>query len=94
MNKLEKNRYSLFTDDLEHCILCGATNPDINEIFMGRNRTNSMKYGMCIPLCRFHHLMYHSNRGMQLYWMKLGREEFLKNHSEEEWFKTFRYIKE
>ena len=23
MNKLEKNRYSIFTDDLEHCIICG-----------------------------------------------------------------------
>lgn len=94
MKKLEKERYSLFTDDLEHCILCGAENPDINEIFMGRNRKNSMKYGMCIPLCRFHHHMYHINRGMQITWMKIGKKKFLKNHSEEEWHNTFRYIKE
>ena len=94
MNKLEKNRYSIFTDDLKHCIICGLPNPDINEIFMGRNRKNSMIYGMCIPLCRFHHMQYHSDRGMQLYWMQKGRVEFIKKYSEDEWLKTFRYIKE
>lgn len=88
------NRYSLFTDDLKHCIVCGMPYPDINEIFMGRNRNNSIKYGMCIPLCRFHHSQYHIDRGMQLYWMNKGKDEFLKKYSLDEWNKTFRYIKE
>ncbi|MEE3324178.1 MAG: hypothetical protein VZR33_02500 [Methanosphaera sp.] len=94
MNKLEKNRYSVFTDDLEHCILCGATNVDINEIFMGRNRKNSMIYGMCIPLCRKHHIEYHKSRQMQLFWMKQGKNKFLEVYSDELWHNTFRYIKE
>lgn len=93
MNKLEKNRYSIFTDDLEHCIICGLPYPDINEIFMGRNRKNSMIYGMCIPLCRFHHQQYHIDRGMQLYWMEKGKIEFLKMYGEDKWLNTFRYIK-
>ncbi len=94
MNKLEKDRYSIFTDDLEHCILCGATNVDINEIFMGRNRKNSMIYGMCIPLCRKHHIEYHRNRKAQLFWMNLGKSRFLEKYSEDVWHDTFRYIKE
>lgn len=91
--KLEKNRKSIVSDDLEHCILCGATNPDINEIFMGRNRQNSMRYGLTIPLCNKHHQDYHKNRNMQLYWMEKAKEIFIKEYSEEDWFNTFRYIK-
>lgn len=91
--KLEKNRKSIMSEDLEHCILCGAENPDINEIFMGRNRQNSMKYGLTIPLCNKHHHDYHNNRTMQLYWMEKAKELFIKLYSEDEWFNTFRYIK-
>lgn len=93
LRKLENNRYSLFTDDLEHCIICHCTGVDMNEVFMGRNRLNSIKYGMCIPLCRFHHQQYHLDRGMQLYWMELGRKKFIEHYSAELWLETFRYIK-
>lgn len=92
--KKKDNRYSVFTNDMEHCIICGMPNPDINEIFMGRNRNNSIIYGMCIPLCRIHHIQYHNDRGMQLYWMEKGRDEFLKKYSIDRWHSTFRYIKE
>lgn len=86
---LEKNRYSVFTDDLEHCILCGKGNVDINEIFMGRNRRNSMKYGLCIPLCREHHRQYHNSRTMQLKWFKLAQNKFEEIFVGEDWLKIF-----
>ena len=93
LRKLENNRYSIFTDDLDHCIICRCATDDLNEVFMGRNRINSMKYGMVIPLCRFHHEQYHIDRGMQLYWMELGKKKFIEKYSSELWLNTFRYIK-
>lgn len=77
---LEKSRRSLLTDDLNCCILCKKPNIDINEIYPGRNRQNSMKYGLCIPLCRFHHNQYHIDRNMQLYFMKIGQNKFEENY--------------
>lgn len=53
--KLERNRFSLFTDDLEHCIICGKSPVNKHEIFGGRNRLNSIKYGLVIPLCTCEH---------------------------------------
>lgn len=53
--KLEQNRESLFTDDLEHCIICGRSPVNKHEIFGGRNRLNSIKYKLVIPLCTCEH---------------------------------------
>lgn len=89
LKTLEKNRFSILTDDLKHCIICGVISPDINEIFMGRNRQNSMKYGLCIPLCRKHHQDFHNNRDLQLKWMKLAQEKFEEVYPNIEWLKIF-----
>lgn len=89
LKNLEKQRKSIFTDDLEHCIICGENATDINEILMGRNRQNSMKYNLCIPLCRNCHNKYHLQRPVQLYWIRLAQTEFEKTHSREEWLKIF-----
>ena len=93
LKRLENKRYSIITEDLDHCILCGNPKEDINEIFLGRNRLNSIKYGLCIPICRRCHRIYHDNRDLQLHFMKIGLEEFLKDHSKEEFQDTFKYIK-
>lgn len=54
--KLERNRFSLFTDDLEHCIICGKSPVNKHEIFGGSaNRKKSMEYGLVIPLCTCEH---------------------------------------
>lgn len=52
---MERNRTSLFTDDLDHCIICGKSPVNVHEIFGGRNRLNSIKYGLVIPLCTKEH---------------------------------------
>ena len=93
LQKLEKNRYSILINDMDRCCICGLPNPDINEIFSGRNRINSIKYGLCIPLCRLHHHQYHSDRGMQLYWMDKAYKEFIKTHTKDEFIDIFKYIK-
>ena len=49
--KLEKNRFSVFTNNKE-CFVCKSTYQlTWNEIFRGRNRVNSMKYGFCLRMC-------------------------------------------
>lgn len=54
--KAERERYSILTNDLNKCYICGAKeNIHIHEIYFGKNRQNSMKYGCCVPLCFHHH---------------------------------------
>lgn len=55
ISRLERMRFSILTDDLSHCFICGATKHSIHEIYFGRNRVNSMKWGCCVPLCFNHH---------------------------------------
>ena len=50
--KLEKDRFSVFTNNKDKCMFCSATtNLTWHEIFRGRNRANSMKYGFCLRMC-------------------------------------------
>lgn len=87
MAKLEKNRFSVFTTDLEHCYLCGRKKEELHEIYAGRNRINSMKYGFVLPLCHECHSQNQNNslfnefwhKGGQIYWeFNIGsRNEFL-----------------
>jgi len=81
--KLERNRFSILTNNLDYCIICGKTKQDLNEIYPGRNRQNSMKYGLVIPICRSCHTKYTNDRNMQLYWMKLGQEKFEEMYEED-----------
>ena len=76
--KLERNRFSLFTDDLDHCIICGKKKDNIHEIFCGRNRQNSMKYGLCLPICESCHSKYQNDFLFNEKWHKKGQAIFSK----------------
>ena len=93
LKRLESKRTSVLTDDLDHCIVCKQHCDDINEIFLGRNRISSIKYGLCIPMCRKCHNRYHIDRQIQLYWMNIGIKKFLEEHSIEEFRQNFYYVK-
>lgn len=60
IKRLEKNRYSILTNDLNTCYSCHLPATDINEIYEGAKRIASMKWGCCIPLCRKCHQLYHN----------------------------------
>lgn len=83
--KKEKNRFSVFTKDLEHCIICGQPHINKHEIFFGRNRNTSIKYGFVIPLCdSFHHDQVnctgiHFDTELCLEWQKKAQMYFEKN---------------
>ena len=58
------NRYSILVNNFDECIECGTTR-DIHkhEVFFGTaNRKLSIKYGLVVPLCAYHHNM--SNKGV------------------------------
>lgn len=86
--KFERNRFSVFTDT-DYCFMCGSIYQlTWNEIYRGKNRINSMKYGFCLRMCLSCHRLYQDDvdfneywhRQAQLYWENniSTREEFLK----------------
>ncbi len=70
---LERKRKSVFTDDLDHCILCGSKKDNLHEIFFGKNRLNSIKYNLVIPLCFKCHQEMHINKEWQELWHIKGQ---------------------
>lgn len=77
-------RYSIITNDMEHCLVCGTTqNIHKHEIFFGTGKRQlSIKYGLVVPLCGKHHNL--SNVGVHFDSMlneklhTLGQEKAMK----------------
>lgn len=74
----EKNRKSIFTNDLYHCIICGKKRDNLHEVFFGRNRQLSIEYGLVIPLCIECHQEMHKNKELQEMWHEKGQTVFEK----------------
>lgn len=96
--KLERNRFSIITSDLNHCIICRKTNINKHEIFFGTGkRILSMKYGLVIPLCQdYHHNQYnctgiHFDKELCLKWQKKGQLKAMEyyNWTTDEFIKIF-----
>ena len=89
--KLEKNRFSVFTDNLDKCYLCPNKKDHLHEIFAGRNRQNSMKYGFVLPLCEKCHSKYQNDVLFNHKWYVICQNYFEKNiGAREEFIKIFR----
>ena len=84
--KLEKNRFSILTDDLDHCYICKTMRlrevprQDLHEIWEGRNRQICMRYGFVAPLCR----QCHEDKEAKEYLKKLCMIKAQDKYSEEE----------
>jgi 5-methylcytosine-specific restriction endonuclease McrA len=89
--KLERNRFSIFTDDLDTCMFCGRYASDLNEVFRGRNRQNSMRYGAVQPLCRVCHNKITNNVPLENEWKKKGQKAVMKHYkmTKEEFIEIF-----
>jgi len=74
--KLERNRFSILTNDLNLCIICGSKKEHLHEVFFGCSRQLSIKYGIVIPLCSKCHTEMHRNIEWQDYWHKKGQIRF------------------
>lgn len=90
LSTLERNRKSILTDDLEHCIICGKKRDHLHEIYEGKNRQNSMKYNCVLPLCYKHHILIHQDRKLSLIWKVKCQKEFEKTKSREAFISIFR----
>lgn len=87
--KLERNRFSIITNDLEHCYICGVKKEDIHEIFAGRNRQVSMKYGLVIPVCRKCHDLIPKSKSLTQSLHEVGQKAFEKRYKTENFVQVF-----
>lgn len=77
--KLERKRFSVFTDD-KQCFVCKSTYQlTWNEIFRGRNRLKSMKYGFCLRMCLKCHSEKQENIEFNDFWHRQAQLYF-ENH--------------
>lgn len=79
MSKLEKNRFSILTNNLNKCYICGMPKEELHEIYFGKNRINSMIYGCVVPLCYEHHRGnsgVHKNYELDLHLKKICQIKF------------------
>ena len=81
LRKLENNRFSLF-DDPNKCHYCKSNyNLTWHEIYSGRNRQNSMKYGLCLRLCiNCHRLLQENNELYDLEFDVVSRKNGLNQY--------------
>ncbi len=90
LSKLERNRFSLFSNDTEHCIICGSTYQlTWHEIFEGRNRSNSMRYGLCLRICLSCHRLKQNDAVFNELWHKKGQAMFTKTYPDLDFNKIF-----
>lgn len=87
LKKLENNRFSILTENLEKCYICGKEVVDVHEVYSGTNRQMSMKNGFCIPLCRTHHRIAQLDKETNLYLKKLFQKKYEETHTREEFIK-------
>lgn len=61
------------------CCKCPAiTNLTWHEVFRGRNRVNSIKYGLCLRICWNCHEKYQEDKDFNDYWHKKGQKKFME----------------
>ena len=91
--KADRNRFSIITDDLECCIICGTKKDNLHEVFYGAYRHVSIKYGLVIPLCESHHTKgesaIHHNREFDLKMKFLAQKIFVSKYSLDLFIKEF-----
>ena len=92
ITRLERNRYSILTKDMDHCYICGAYRTSVHEVFFGKNRINSMKYGCCVPLCLEHHTGHngvHHNIELDTELKQKCQKKFIEVYPEEDFISIF-----
>lgn len=90
--KAERNRFSVFYKELSSCMYCGSIyQMTKHEIFEGRNRLNSMKYGFVLPLCLKCHRNLQEDKNFDKEWKTKAQTYFENNiGSREDFIKIFR----
>lgn len=88
--KLERNRFSIITYNLDICYVCKKHRRDhLDEVFGGRNRQTSMKYGLVIPICFLCHRKLTDNPLLKKELQEEAKQIFIKKYSEEKFIEEF-----
>ena len=90
LRSLESKRYSILTDNLKVCYICGEKKDDLHEIFGGSNRRKSMIWGLVIPICRQCHQEWKEGRYMREEIQLVTQIAFEKKYSHELFMKEFK----
>ena len=79
--------YQEIVENEPYCQLCGSPYIELHHVYEGRNRNNSTKYKMIVPLCKKHHTWVHQTN------YKGFKEEyqrrFEETHTRDEFIKIF-----
>ena len=79
LNKLERDRFSLFSDNKNKCYFCHReTELTWHEIYSGKNRQNSMRYGLCLRMCLSCHNRLQEDKLFNDLWHEKGQMAFEK----------------
>lgn len=94
-----KKRYSksssVLQEDLGECIICGTRyNIHRHEVFFGTaNRQKSIKWGMVVGLCAYHHdtsnNSVHYNDEMDLKLKRYAQRKFQEAYPDEDFMEVF-----
>ncbi len=87
--KLENNRFSIITNNLDKCYICSSKKEDLHEVFEGKNRQISMKYGLVIPVCRKCHKLIPKDKTLREKLHQVGQKAFEKHYKTENFIKVF-----
>lgn len=89
--KLEKNRFSILGSTKNKCYMCPATT-DLtwHEVFRGKNRPNSMKYGLCLRLCDKCHERWQEDKEFNNYWHKAAQNAFNQAYPDLDFLSIFK----
>lgn len=84
LRRLETKRFSILTNNLNECYLCGKPKQDLHEIYSSGSRKQSMVYGFVIPLCRLCHQNITLNSVLNLQLKQICQKEYEKEHTRDE----------
>lgn len=88
--KLEKNRFSIITNNLDKCYLCKNKKMELHEVFRGRNRQKSMKWGLVIPICIECHTKITRDKEFSKILEEKAKNIFVKKYGEEKFIQEFK----
>lgn len=90
LNKLERNRFSILVPSNKCCKCPATTDLTWHEVLRGRNRANSMKYGLCLRICSKCHEKYQEDKKFNDYWHKQAQLAFIKNYPDLDFLEIFK----
>lgn len=93
--KLEKQRYSMLTQDLEYCYICAKEKKktkkhELHEVFGGRNRKRSMIWGLVVPICRKHHREITDSVVLNRKLQREAKQKFVKKFGKDKFTEEFK----